>query len=227
MIESLRELNDVINAVANRALDVVAKCSTSGQRYIDHSYFADLISKEDFLKFSDLIVSELNTREEIIEPVNLSNGELDINIGLDYCEAYQWCDGDEEIFHCSFEEWLEKKVKPVYHPLSLSRMAEIGEKAVSFMLNPDNMGLPFMAEDLGLKTDELDAFSKENIEEAEFIPGQDLYLGNWRVHIADTGEKHGTFMHLVNEGKPIVEFYDMTTINQTFCPNGQFTGGVY
>ena len=227
MIYNLRELNEVVNAVANRALDIAAELSSSGQRYIDYSNVADLISQEDFIKYADFIVEELNTREELLEPVEFNDGQLDINMGLKYCKFYQWCDGDEEIFNCSFEDWLKMEATPVHHPLSLTRMAEIGKKAVAFMLDPDNLGLPLMADDLGIQPEELKALSRETFDKVEFTPGQDLLLSNWRVHIADTGEKHGTFMHLVNEGKPIVEFYDMNHIDPRFCPYGQFTGGSY
>lgn len=225
MIDSLQELNEVVSTVANRALDRVAELSTGGQRYVSYDDVSDLISKEDFDKYSDLIISELNSREEILEPVVMNDGELDVYISPRYCKFYQWIDGDEETFGCSFEEWLEKETKPIYHPLSLNRMAEIGEKAVAFMLNPDNLGLPLLAEDLGIQPEELEALSRETFDTADFVAGQDLYIGKWRVHIADTGEKHGTFMHLVNEGKPIVEFYDMTHIDPQFSPNGQFTTG--
>lgn len=227
MIATLQELNEVVNAVANRALDIVAERSTSGQRYVDHYDFSDLITREDYEKYANLIVEELNTREEILEPVVLNDGQLDINMGLAYCKAYQWIDGDEEIFGCSFEQWLEQEAKPVHHPLSLTRMAQIGEKAVEFLLDYDNYGLPLTALDLGLKPAEVKAIKNKDAVQAEYVPNEDLFLGKWRIHIADTGEKYGTHLHLVNEKTPLVEFYDMNCIDPKFCPNGQFTGGVY
>lgn len=227
MIDSLRELNEVVNAVANRALDVVAERSTSGQRYVGLCDFGDLISQEDFERYADLIVSELNTREEILEPVVLVDGELDINMGLSYLKAYHWTPGDEEIFGCSFEEWLEMESKPVYHPLSLSRMAEVGERAVDFLRDPHRTGKALNVMDLGLRRSEWESLKANVITDFSYNPAGDLYIGKWRIHIADTGEKHGTFMHLFNAGKPIVEFYDMTCIDPKFAPNGQFTTGRY
>lgn len=165
MIDNLRELNDVINAVANRALDIVAEHSTSGQRYVDYSDVADLISKEDFIKFADLIVSELSGRPEVLEEVVFDAGELDINMGLAYCKAYVWCDGDEEIFGCSFEEWLEKKAEPVSHPLSLTRMAEIGHAAVAHILETSDMAIEDLTECVGMSMAEVDEITGIGLEE--------------------------------------------------------------
>ena len=356
MIDNLYELNEVITAVANRALDIVAENSTSGQRYVDHSDVADLISQEDFVKYLDLIVYELSGRPELLEPVTVDAGQLDINMGLAYCKAYQWCEGDEEIFGCSFEEWLEKEAEPVTHCLSLSRMADIGHSAVAHILESSDKAIEELTECVGMSLEEVntiaapvlsedipqesvgvdneheethepiafyvgcplferpDKFSDfdsalkryQNIEpgiekdisfiaydehgrgsgaillmnsgkgidrpcgigkealenphialahaksviacypfdekawalrtEAEQKLGitdrivdisNDLLVSNWRVHIIPTGGRYGRHNTLINEGKPLVEFYDMSCIDEKHAPDGLFTGSRY
>lgn len=227
MITDLRELCSVVNEVATRAIEHVAANTQSGQMYLSYGYFVDLISEEDFMKYADLIAAEISDRPEVLEPVEFKDGELDINIGLDYCQAYQWCDGDEEIFGCSFDEWVEKEAKPTYSPMSLTRLAEVGENAVKFLLDYDKPSQYLYAQALDLQPAEAREFARMEKDLAEYFPYADLYIGKWRVHVADTGELHGTFMDQFNDKKPIVEFYDMTTIDPKFCPNGQFTGGQY
>lgn len=227
-IDNLYDLCNVINAVANRALDHVANNSTSGQMYLSYDKFSDLISEADFHKYGQFIADELSTRAEVLEPVSFEDGELDINMGLAYCKAYQWCDGDEEIFGCSFEDWLVTEPKPVYHPMSLTRLGEIGEKAVESVTHSN--GHQLSSRDLGLTSDELVEFGNKSplvSPSVDYIPGEDLFVGKWRVHVADTGEKYGTFNHLVNYGKPLIQFFDMSNVNPDFSPNGQFTGGEY
>lgn len=356
MIANLYELNEVINAVANRALDIVAETSTSGQRYVDHSDVADLISKEDFLKYSDLIISELNTREELLAPAELDDGQLDLTMGLAYCKAYEWCEGDERVFGCSYEEWLEREAEPVTHTLSLSRMAEIGHSAVAHILESSDKALEDLTECVGMSLEEVNSIAAPTISEdspeesfgidivyeekhepIEFYVGcslfeipdkfsdfdaaleryqniepgieknisfivydeqgrghgaillmnsgkgtdrpcrlgeeslenphialayaksviscypfdekawnlrteaerklgitdrivdisNDLLVSNWRVHIIPTGGRYGRHNTLINEGKPLVEFYDMNCIDEQHSPNGLFTGSRY
>ena len=163
MIDNIYDLCDVINAVSNRALDIVAEKSMSGQYYVDHSDLADLISKEDFEKYADLIVYELSGRPELLEPVVLDDGQLDINMGLAYCKSYQWCDGDEEIFDCSFDEWMEMPAEPISHPLSLSRMAEIGYAAVSHIDETRESAITDLTESIGLTAAELKELTGEEL----------------------------------------------------------------
>ena len=163
MIDNIHDLNDTITAVANRALDVVAERSFSGQYYVDHSDVADLISQEDFALYAPMIIYELNGRPEILEPVSLDDGQLDINLGLAYCKSYQWCEGDEEIFGCSFEEWMEMPVEPISHPLSLNRMAEIGYAAVSHIYETRESAITDLTESIGLTAAELKELTGEDI----------------------------------------------------------------
>ncbi len=127
---SLEDLSDVITAVVNRAVEKGATSTTSGNYYMGYEAFSDLITEEDYLHYFDLIVYELQGREELLDlEVLYDSHELDCNFGLDYCPSYQFCEGDEEIFG-SFEEWEQTPTKPVSQPLSMHRMALIGENAV-------------------------------------------------------------------------------------------------
>ena len=165
MINNLYDLNDTINAVVNRALDIVAEHSTSGQRYVDHSDVADLISYEDFHKYIDLISHEMSSREEVLEPVSIDGGQLDVNLGLAYCKAYEWCDGDEEIFGCSFEEWLKREAEPISHPLSVSRMAEIGHAAVAHILESSDMAIEDLTECVGMSLNEVNEITGTDLSD--------------------------------------------------------------
>lgn len=228
MIDNLYELNNVINDVANRALDYVAGHSQSGQMFLSHDYFADLISKEDFLKYGNFIASELSIRQEVLEPVSFVDGELDINMGLMYLKAYQWTPGDEKIFGCSFEDWMAMAAAPVHHEMSLSRLADLGAKALEHTLS--DPGKPMTMSSLGLTPDEftnLGQIAPEAKASCEYKQGEDLFIANWRVHVADTGEQYGPHCQFVNDSRPIVEFFDMNTVDPKWCPNGQFTGGQY
>ena len=51
---------------------------------------------------------------------------------------------------------------------------------------------------------------------------KDLLVGKWRVHIVPTGGRHGTHNQVINEGKPIVEFYDTSVKDDAFARNGQY-----
>lgn len=163
MIDNIYDLNDMITAVANRALDIVAERSLSGQYYVDHSDLADLISQEDFKLYAPMIAYELSGRSEVLDQVVLDDGQLDINLGLAYCKSYQWCDGDEEIFGCSYEEWLEMPVEPISHPLSLNRMAEIGYAAVSHIYETRESAISDLTESIGLTAAELKELTGEDI----------------------------------------------------------------
>ena len=56
---------------------------------------------------------------------------------------------------------------------------------------------------------------------------QDLIAGKWRVRFVPTGGRYGVHNAAVNEGKPLVEFYDTTANPEFFGPFGQLVTRYY
>lgn len=156
MIDSLHELNKTIHDVVQRMVEIAAARTTSGNRYVGHDDVADLISHEDYLQYAPMIQNELWAREEILD-VEFVDGEMSLNVGLDWCPNYQWQEGDGEIFGMSFEEWEKNwQAKPVSKPLDLNRMAEIGQNAIAYVLETSDMSIEDLTESLGMSMSELD-----------------------------------------------------------------------
>lgn len=121
MIGNLKELNEKINVFVDYVVKTACESTTSGNYYVsvDDSLKASEMSYEDFLSYKSIIQNELAARDEVLDlDFNEAQEEFDVNCALDYCPGYQWCDGDEEIFGCSYEEWLERPVKPVYQAVN-------------------------------------------------------------------------------------------------------------
>ena len=157
MIYSLNELNDVINNVVNRMVEVGTQRTSSGQYFLSHDHVADLISYEDYLNYIDFIESEFFNREEILD-VARDGEEFDCVFGLAYCPHYEWIDGDEEVFDMSFDEWCENyEFRPVHETLSLNRLAEIGQAAIPYILETSDMAIEDLTECLGISMKELEA----------------------------------------------------------------------
>ncbi len=130
VIVSLEKLSEAVTAVANRAVKYGAEHTSSGNYIFGAGDFGDLISPEDFVKYFDLIAAEVWTRKELLDLIaDPATHELDCNFGLAYCPNYEWCDGDEVIFG-SYKEWENATALPVSQPLSMSRIAKIGEEAI-------------------------------------------------------------------------------------------------
>jgi hypothetical protein len=65
-------------------------------------------------KYWEKILYSLWVREEILDAeFDKENLLFDVTCALDYCPNYQWVDGDEEIFGCSYYEWLAKRPKRI------------------------------------------------------------------------------------------------------------------
>lgn len=123
-IASIEDLSDVVTAVANRAVKWGAERTSSGNYILDHSDFADLISEEDFQKYFAFILHEIQARGEVLDVIpDQDSLELDIDFALNYCPHYEWADGDESTFNCSYEDWLRTPVKPVSQLQSLHQKA--------------------------------------------------------------------------------------------------------
>ncbi len=140
-ITSLEELSDTITAVANRAVKYGAENTSSGNYIMGYDVFADLITEDDFRRYFDLIAAELEKREELLDLV-VDHGayELDCNFGLAYCPNYEWCEGDESTFGCSYEEWENTPALPVSQPLSMHQTAVIGQDFIRSTMRASGSG---------------------------------------------------------------------------------------
>ena len=84
--------------------------------------------------------------------------------GLDYCPYYEWCEGDEALFG-SYDEWLERPVKPVSQALSMTRMSDIASDAISYIcedIEPDFYNDVFV-DYLGFGKNEAAAFGLRDV----------------------------------------------------------------
>lgn len=144
MINNLRELNNKVNDFVNYVVKTACEHTTSGQYYVSVKNACNAVgmSCEDFLQYIDFVFEELCAREELLEfDFDDKAMDFDLNCALNYCPHYEWCAGDEEIFDCSYEEWLESPTKPVSQPLSLSQMAEVGVGVISFLAEQEEKNL--------------------------------------------------------------------------------------
>ena len=116
MIENLKELNEKINVFVDFVVKTACESTTSGNYFVsvDEALKVSEMAYEDFLSYKAIIQNELAARDEVLEyDYSEVTREFDVNCALDYCPNYQWCEGDEELFGCSFDEWLERPAKPV------------------------------------------------------------------------------------------------------------------
>lgn len=172
MITDLRELNEVVNNVANYIVKEAAEKTSSGNWILEYDDVAHLISEEDYLQYFDLIENEVSSRGEVLD-LDTSDKSFDLIIGLAYCPNYEWCEGDERVFGCEREEWESKPAEPVSQPLSLNRMAEIGENALSAI--PEWFSEPTLelTSSLGLTNEEL---IRCGLEEYVKAPALEFYV---------------------------------------------------
>lgn len=138
MIDNLRELNDVINNVANRIVEVATGNTSSGQYYVDYDDVSDLITHEDYLQYMDLIASELYGREEILD-LDRAGDEFDVNCGLAWCKNYEPL--PEEDFSYGY---LDVRPAP-----SLTHLADIGKNTVDHLVKKGPFANLY-GEDLGV-----------------------------------------------------------------------------
>ncbi len=132
MINSFKELNNVINDVVNDIVKVSTEHTSTSNWYVSYNDVSDLISEEDYYKYFDLIKDELQSREEVSELNITEDHEFDVTFYLDYCPNYEWCNGDEEVFHMTEEEWEENYVtKPVEQPFSMARKSDLLDYALT------------------------------------------------------------------------------------------------
>ena len=64
--------------------------------------------------YREQIMEQMYKRNEIFDvEFDYRSGCFDVTCALAYCPQYQWCEGDEEIFGCSFEEWMLAPSEPI------------------------------------------------------------------------------------------------------------------
>ncbi len=155
MIDSLSELNEVINNVVTRIVERSTQNTSTGNWITDYSDVSDLISDQDYYMYFELIANELRAREEVLD-LDTYDHQFDTIFGLKYCPNYEWCQGDEEIFGCDQAQWERTfQADPVSKPLSMSRLAEIGEKAIAYVMETSDMAVEDLTESIGMSMREL------------------------------------------------------------------------
>lgn len=165
VISSLEELSGAVTAIANRVIKYGAEHTASGNYIFDADHFDDLISPKDFTKYFDLIAAEVRSREELLDlTADSVRLELDCNFGLNYCPCYEWCDGDEAIFG-SYEQWKDTPTRPVSQPLSMHRMAQIGEEAVRAVQEWFDDPMEELTGSFGISGEELDRLKVKHAAE--------------------------------------------------------------
>lgn len=117
-ITNLEELNQVVNDVVNRIVDVSTSRTMSSNYYASYEHVSDLISEEDFLTYFDLIGAELAGREEVLDLELTPEHEFNAIYGT------AWCPGCADVHEEGFT------VISVSQPLSMTRKAELLDNAI-------------------------------------------------------------------------------------------------
>jgi len=155
MIDSLSELNDTLNNVVQRIVEESTSNTNNGKWVSGWETVSDLICEQDYLLYYELIVGELQKREEVLD-VDASDHRLDVICTPSYCPNYQWSPGDEEIFGCDKTQWERTfRAQPVTHPLSTTRLSEIGKQAISHVLESSETAIEDLTESVGMSMAEL------------------------------------------------------------------------
>lgn len=129
-IRTIEQLSEAITAGVNYAIKFGTDITSDGNGIIGYDEMGGFISKEDFARFFDLIVAEIEARPEILDvTADETVPEVSVVYALDYCASYEWMNGDESTFDCSREEWEQRPTKPVSQPLSLAQMAKAYKEA--------------------------------------------------------------------------------------------------
>jgi hypothetical protein len=128
-IASIEDLSDTITAVVNRAVQHGTLNTTTGvYTFGPGGPYKDLIVAKDYYRFIDLIAAEISDRPEVIEVEIDSDKDIIINFGLDYCPNYEWREGDEATFGCTYQEWVMRQTEPVSQRESIAEIARWAER---------------------------------------------------------------------------------------------------
>lgn len=112
IIDATKKIIDASNFIVRYACEE----TTSGNWIID----IDEVTKASGLDYFEVydyldeILDELYSREEILD-AEFDNyyDHFDVTCALAYCPNYEWMSGDEEVFGCSFKEWLDMPTEPI------------------------------------------------------------------------------------------------------------------
>jgi len=136
MIGNLKELNEKINLFVDFVVKTACENTTSGNYFVsvDDALKASNMTYEDYLSYKSVIQNEISARDEVLDlDFDEKQEEFDVNCALDYCPSYEWCDGDEAVFECSYEEWLERPVKPVAQLGAVNELSPLDLKKFNYV----------------------------------------------------------------------------------------------
>lgn len=158
MIDTLEQLNQVVNDVVNRIVQYSTERTMSSNYYASYDMVSDLISYEDYLSYFDFIGNELASREEVLDFDQTKDKEFDVVYGTDWCPNYE----DHE------ENFVAKSVS---QPLSMTRKAQLLDRALeNIQKELDRSGedrVQEVAEFFGISVEELSRLDLPAAKEAE------------------------------------------------------------
>lgn len=166
MITSLQELNEMVVSIANYVVRDACEHTSSGQRFVSLDDALSQYAKEnpsftydDYLSVKDIVLNTIAERDEVLDvEFNEETEEFDVNCALDYCRYYEWCEGDEETFNCSYDEWLNQPPKPIADQIPPTRADEIAQRSLRFAIEDVGVDDPsgFLRDKLGMTDKEVE-----------------------------------------------------------------------
>lgn len=82
-----------INSIVDKALELAENNSISGNYILEYEDFEDMVSEDFYLAYFDIIVEELETKEEVLD-LDSADHKLNLIIGTNYCKNYEEEDED-------------------------------------------------------------------------------------------------------------------------------------
>ena len=176
MIQDLNELNDVIHLVVNELVDQASQNTRTDTNSFTHRNVEHLITQDDFNLYFQLIAAELQKREEIHEVTVGDRRSKDRSLEVSYCHDHSQGQNRN----------IEDKIIPRSAVLTPSRLAEIGQAVIPYVLETSETAIDDLTEGLGLSMDELDQlgiyhYGKEPIPPQYFFQVTDVVEGHTRT----------------------------------------------
>ena len=112
-------MRETVIAIANWVVRDACENTSNGNwiLYADEIMRRFSLSADELGEIKPALEEELALRDEVLEigfETDASGDEaLSVTCALDYCPRYDWQSGDEEVFGCSYQEWLKKDALPV------------------------------------------------------------------------------------------------------------------
>ena len=168
MITSLQELNEMVVSISNYVVRQACEHTSSGQRFVSlddaleqYAQQNPSFTYDDFLAVKDIVLDTIAERTEVLDVgFDEDTEEFDVNCALEFCPRYEWCEGDEDTFDCTYDEWLELPVKQIVDQMSPTRAEEIAQKAIQYA--NERVGIEalynFLQDDLGMTDAEIRTF---------------------------------------------------------------------